>query len=108
MRDYAGITEIALPAFCTGLTPASPVVSGPGKVGTPVDIGGMRVETGDMIVADRDGVVVVPFDDIDQVIARLAKVTDMENALDQEVRDGLAIPESLLAAFSDDDIEIKE
>jgi len=108
MRDYAGIIDVGLPAFCTGLTPASPVVSGPGKVGTPVDIGGMRIETGDMIVADRDGVVVVPFDTIDHIIARLAKVTEMENALDQEVRDGLAVPEALLAAFGDDDIEIIE
>ncbi len=87
-RDYAGIVEVGLPFWCTGTTPNTPFRNGPGKVGLPIQIGGRQVESGDMIVADRDGVVVVPFDMIDSVIDTLAKVKEIENALDAKLRGG--------------------
>lgn len=90
MRDYAGIVSVGLPAWCTGLTPASPFSKGPGRVGDPVNIGGQQVATGDMIVADRDGVVVVPFNRIDEVIEKLAHVRRLEDELDARVAQGLA------------------
>ena len=101
VRDYAGIVDVDLPVWCTGLNPGSPFSKGPGSVGFPIQIGGQEVETGDMIVADRDGVVVVPFERIDAVIEMLAKVSELENELDAELRDGLKIPsaiEELLAS----------
>lgn len=88
VRDYEGIVAVGLPMWCTGLTPASPVSTGPGTVGLPVAIGGRTVATGDMIVADRDGVVVVPFEEIDKVIARLEEIKAMEVKLDAEVVNG--------------------
>jgi len=88
VRDYAGIVAVGLPLWCTGLNPASPFSNGPGTVGMPIHIGGRRVETGDMIVGDRDGVVVVPFARIDAVIARLEDIKKLEIALDAEVANG--------------------
>ncbi len=105
MRDYQGIVEVGLPSFCTGLTPASPVAAGPGVIGGAVDIGGLRVETGDMIVADRDGVVVVPFDTIDAVLLRLEHVAKLENDLDQEVRQGLKIPKAIEDFLDSDEVQ---
>ncbi|MEM7545808.1 MAG: RraA family protein [Pseudomonadota bacterium] len=101
MRDYAGVVAAGLPAWCAGLSPNSPVSNGPGRIGLPVQIGGAEVETGDMIVGDRDGVVVVPFEDIDRVIAQLAVVAQLETDLDAEVEAGLKVPgkiEELLAS----------
>ncbi|MGB3406420.1 MAG: RraA family protein, partial [Jannaschia sp.] len=49
-----------------------------------------RVETGDMIVADRDGVVVIPFALLDAVIIAVRKVAEAEHALDRDVEAGLA------------------
>lgn len=89
VRDYAGIVKAGIPVWCTGLTPASPYSKGPGRVGEPVNVGGQQVATGDMIVADRDGVVVVPFERVDAVIARLADVHRQEQELDARVSDGL-------------------
>lgn len=91
VRDYAGIVGIGLPCWATGLTPASPYSNGPGTVGLPIQIGGRQVETGDMIVADHDGVVVVPFARIDAVIEKLETVKALENALDAEVEKGLTM-----------------
>lgn len=92
VRDYDGIVPVGLPVWCTGLTPASPHMSGPGTVGFPIQIGGQEVETGDMIVADRDGVVVVPFERIDEVIDKLAHIAELEAALDAQVAKGLKVP----------------
>ncbi|SFI46088.1 RraA family protein [Jannaschia pohangensis] len=90
LRDLTGLRGIGLPAFCTGLTPGSPVARGPGTVGLPVRCGGQQVETGDMIVGDSDGIVVVPFARIDAVIAALRGVAEAELSLDAQVADGLA------------------
>ncbi|MSU90547.1 RraA family protein [Rhodobacteraceae bacterium 2CG4] len=87
-RDLAGIQAAGLPLFCTGLTPNSPVTSGPGAIGLPVLAGGLHVETGDIIVADEDGVVVVPFARIDGVLERVRQVMALEQALDARVAEG--------------------
>ena len=104
MRDLAGIMDVGLPSWCTGLNPNSPFGTGPGKVGLPVTLAGQRVETGDMIVADADGVVVVPFAQIDAVIARVAEVAELEHALDAEVAAGLAIPEDIRDLVEGDEV----
>ena len=93
MRDYKGLIEVGLPAWCTGLTPSSPFTKGPATVGLPINIGGQNVESGDIIVADMDGVVIVPHKKIDFVINRLSQVADLEYSLDAEVRRGLKIPD---------------
>ena len=96
-RDLEGILKVGMPLFCAGLNPNSPYCKGPGTVGLPIEIGGLRVESGDMIVADADGVVVVPFARIDEVIARVGEVAKLETALDAEVAAGLAIPDDVKA-----------
>ena len=105
MRDYAGIVEVGLPCWCTGLTPASPFTSGPASVGMPIQIGGLRVESGDMIVADRDGVVVVPFAQIEAVLSRIDAVRSAEEALDAELAGGLRYPEGVAALIEGDDVQ---
>ena len=104
MRDYAGLIEVGLPAWCTGLTPASPFTKGPATVGLPINIGGQRVESGDIIVADTDGVVVVPHRKIDLVIERLSHIADLEYSLDAEVRKGLKIPDPVKEMILEDNV----
>ena len=102
VRDFAGLAEVGLPVWCTGLNPATPFESGPGAVGHPVQLGGRSIATGDMIVADRDGVVVVPFAQIDAVIDRLATVRQLEAELDAKIRDGQGPPPAILELLKSD------
>ncbi|MFK7858177.1 MAG: RraA family protein [Granulosicoccus sp.] len=95
IRDYSGMVNVGLPTWCTGINPNSPVAQGPGSIGQAIQIGGREVETGDMIVADRDGVVVIPFEDIDRVLERLERVKILEAELDKEVAEGLKIPAAI-------------
>lgn len=96
VRDLAGLKQAGLPLWATGLTPNSPFSSGPGVVGFPLQIGGQQVSSGDMVVADSDGVVVVPFAQIDQVIDRLQTIERLERDRDQQVADGMKVPENVL------------
>ncbi|SMX51137.1 RraA family protein [Actibacterium lipolyticum] len=90
MRDYEGIAEVGLPAWCTGLNPNSPYSNGPGRVGFGAVVGGQTVNSGDIVVADVNGVVVVPFNRIEAVIAQLANVQAAEDALEAKVKSGAA------------------
>lgn len=104
IRDYAGMVEVGLPTWCSGINPNSPVAKGPGTVGQAIQIGGMEVETGDMIVADRDGVVVVPFERITQVLDRLDRIKQLEIELDKEVAEGLKIPTTIEELLDSDQV----
>ena len=105
VRDYDGLVAAGLPMWCTGLTPATPFSKGPGTVGFPIRIGGQEVETGDMIVADRDGVVVVPFERIDEVIAQLDEIRALETALDAKVAEGLKISPKIADLLASDAVK---
>ena len=89
VRDHEGIVPVGLPVVCAGLNPNSPYSKGPGKIGEPVLIGGVTIATGDVIVADRSGTVVVPYARIDPVIEAVRKVEALEEELDAKVADGL-------------------
>jgi len=93
VRDTPGIRAVALPCFAAGVTPNSPAKTGPGTVGLPVVVGGVAVGSGDIVVADEDGVVVVPFARISETIARLADVRAMEAELEAKVKAGLKKPD---------------
>ena len=107
VRDFSGIMEVGLPVWCTGLTPASPYSSGPGSVGFAVQIGGQEIETGDMIIADYDGVVIVPFEQIDEVLNTLEAVKLAEIDLDAKVANGLKIPEHVAELLASDKTSYK-
>ena len=105
VRDHEGILKVGLPVFCKGLNPNSPYAKGPGSVGFAVTIGARRVETGDMVVGDRDGVVVVPFDQIDRVIEAVGHIAEMENALDARIDAGLVCPPEILDLLAGDQVQ---
>ena len=92
VRDLPGIRMVGLPCYCIGVTPNSPARSGPGTVGFPITVAGHPVASGDVVVADQDGVVVVPQARLAEVIARLPAIRKAEGEMDQAVRDGLRLP----------------
>ncbi len=87
-RDRAGIVAAGLPMFAMGISPNSPVGTGPGQVGAPVVLGGVQVCSGDIVVGDADGVVVVPLAQADAVLVRLRVVQAAERTAEQAVKSG--------------------
>jgi 4-hydroxy-4-methyl-2-oxoglutarate aldolase len=101
-RDLAGILGVGLPVYCAGLTPNSPARNGPGTVGLPVVMGGVAIESGDVIVADNDGVVIVPRRQIGDVIGRLPAIRAAESGLEAKVKGGLEIPDFIQSILKSD------
>ena len=99
VRDTAGILSTRLPVYCAGVTPNSPSRNGPGEVGRPIVIGSVAVRSGDIVVADADGVVIVPQDEAEAVIEALQAVRQAESALEAKVRSGQGVPDFLQAVL---------
>ena len=57
-----------------------------------------------MIIADTDGVTVVPFDKIDEVISRINRIIEIENDMDAKVSNGLKISQSALDLIKSDKV----
>ena len=70
IRDYAAIRAQAMPVFAAGVTHRGPYKSGPGEINVPSAIDGMVIEPGDLVIGDDDGLLCVPFDELEAVLAR--------------------------------------
>jgi 4-hydroxy-4-methyl-2-oxoglutarate aldolase len=89
VRDTTGIAGVGIPCFAAGVTPNSPAKTGPGTVGLPIVVGGVAVESGDIVVGDQDGVVIVPRARIEDTLRHLEKVRTLEAGLEAKVKAGL-------------------
>jgi 4-hydroxy-4-methyl-2-oxoglutarate aldolase len=102
VRDLQGILGVGLPVYCAGVTANSPARNGPGTVGLPVVVGGVAIESGDLIVGDSDGIVVVRRSEVSAVIEKLAAVRAAEADLEAKVKAGLEVPEFIKAVLTSD------
>jgi len=87
-RDRAGIVAAGLPLFAMGISPNSPASTGPGQVGAPVVLGGVYVCSGDIVVGDADGVVVIALAHAEAVLVRLRAVQAAERTAEEAVKAG--------------------
>ncbi|WP_041528091.1 4-carboxy-4-hydroxy-2-oxoadipate aldolase/oxaloacetate decarboxylase [Paracoccus aminophilus] len=69
VRDAEAIIEMGFPVFSRGLSIKGTNKYQPGRVNVPVVCGGVLVNPGDIVVGDRDGVVAIPADRLDAVMA---------------------------------------
>jgi len=69
VRDAARLGELEIGIWARGVTPSGPYKDGPGEIGFPVACGGQVVMPGDLVMADDDGVVVVPREHAAEAIA---------------------------------------
>lgn len=88
VRDVEALTRVGLPVFAAGVTPNSCARNGPGTIGLPVTIGGKLVASGDVVVADADGVAVIERSRVAEVATRLETIRMLEQELDAKVRGG--------------------
>lgn len=58
VRDSLEIEEMGFPVFSVGTNPNGPTKNVAGRIGHPIHCGGVSVRSGDLVVADADGVFV--------------------------------------------------
>lgn len=76
LRDLDGVETLTMPVYAKGVTPQGPFKFGPGEVNTPIACGGQVVFPGDILVGDKDGIVVIHRQDAEEV----AKVAQEKKA----------------------------
>ena len=60
VRDKEGIKNLELPIYCTGTYPKRPGKADVGGINIPITIGNVKVHSGNLIMADSDGVIIIP------------------------------------------------
>lgn len=88
VRDLAGIEELGFPVFSCGTSPLKPGKELPGELRVSLDIQGVPIEMGDLVVADADGIVVVSARDSDDVLAEAAALETREEDLRRRIEAG--------------------
>jgi len=88
VRDVDEIRTIGLPVFSRAVTPNSAFPSGPGEVGLPLSLGDVAIDTGDVVLGDADGVVVVARDGLAEITRSLEEVAAKEAALHAQIESG--------------------
>ena len=85
-RDVDFILDLDFPVFCDLNTPADIVERWTyDRLGDPISIGTVTICSGDWLIADRDGVVVIPGDIAEQVVGETETVMSTES----EMRDAI-------------------
>lgn len=88
IRDLDTILEIDFPAFSRHVAPNAGEPKGHGEIGAEIVCGGVVVRTGDWVVGDESGVVVVPLEDAVEIANRALDVMERENRLRKEIKRG--------------------
>ncbi len=93
VRDLEGVLGTGLPVWCNGAA-APPSVAGLTFVGwgEPIGCGGVAVFPNDVVVADQDGVVLIPQALLDHVVAEGEEQERMEAWIVGEVNAGAVLP----------------
>lgn len=78
VRDADEIEALGFPVFCRGLCMKGTGKDPEGSLNEPITIGGVLIEPGDIIVGDRDGVLVVPQGMIEDAIEKSKAREDKE------------------------------
>ena len=96
-RDTELVLEQGFPVFCSFLTPSDIVERWiPDRYGEPVTIGEVTIRSGDYLIGDRDGVVIIPADLVAEVVARTEEVVATESEMRKALIGGMDPVEAYL------------
>ena len=89
-RDTDFILKLGFPVFCSFNTPSDIVGRWvPDRFGEPVTIGTVTISSGDWLLADRDGVVIIPGKIVEEVVTKTEQVLQTENKVRSAILGGM-------------------
>ena len=92
-RDVEEIRKLRFPVFSKGIVPNVGAIAGYGQVNVPIQCAGVAVSPGDMVVADGNGVVVVPLAEAADILARARQLLETEHLVQEKLKAGATIGE---------------
>jgi 4-hydroxy-4-methyl-2-oxoglutarate aldolase len=88
VRDSQTIIDMNFPVFCRGLSIKGTGKNQPGEINVPITIAGVTVHPGDIIVGDRDGLVVVAAHEVEAVLKLAQEREQKEIEYREKIRQG--------------------
>jgi 4-hydroxy-4-methyl-2-oxoglutarate aldolase len=89
-RDSAFIDKLGFPVFCSYFTPLDIVGKWAATAyGQAIEIGDVTIHSGDYVLADRDGVVIIPQALVEEVTAEAEEVLRKENLVRKAILQGV-------------------
>jgi 4-hydroxy-4-methyl-2-oxoglutarate aldolase len=95
VRDLVQIEARRFPVFHDGVAPRPAAKSQRGELGVAVSIAGVTIASGDLVVADIDGIAVVPRTLVDEVLAAVAELEHREAELVRAIESGTSTLDAL-------------
>ncbi|RJQ79242.1 RraA family protein [Pseudonocardiaceae bacterium YIM PH 21723] len=78
-RDMGYVTSCELPVYSRFVTPMAGTANRLGELQVPVTCGGVTVSPGEVLIADREGMIVLDPARVDPLIARAREIKDVED-----------------------------
>ncbi len=88
IRDYDDLVKMKFPIFSRYIVPNAGEPKGFGEIGAEITCGNQTVRTGDWIIGDDSGVVVVPQEIAQEIANRAHDVKEQENRIREEIKQG--------------------
>lgn len=91
IRDICELRAARLPIFTRFVTPAVGDKDGPGEINRAICCGGVPVHPGDYIIADDNGIVVVPQDMVYQAVENAEKKLEKDEKRRKQIEEGVLV-----------------
>jgi RraA family protein len=88
VRDSEEIAQGEFPLYAAGISHRGPYKDGPGEINVPIAIDGMVIHPGDLVVGDADGLLCVPYDSVEEVLAATRKKMEAEKQTLEDIAAG--------------------
>jgi len=88
IRDCGAIRRGSLPVYAAGVTHRGPYKDGPGEINTVIALDGMTITPGDLILGDEDGLLCVPYEQVDAIYAAATAKMEVEARMMAQIAAG--------------------
>jgi 4-hydroxy-4-methyl-2-oxoglutarate aldolase len=88
VRDIAALAARRFPAFARGISMRGTIKASAPSVGQPISFAGTPVEAGDLVVADDDGVLIIPAARVQATLVKAQARADKEAGIMERLREG--------------------
>ncbi|NPV44031.1 MAG: RraA family protein [Firmicutes bacterium] len=95
VRDGEEIKKLGFPVFARNVVGSGCDKDGPGEINCSISCGGVVVNPGDIIIASKEGIVVVPLADAEEVLAKTREIHRNEEKRIEEIKSGKIFKEEI-------------
>jgi regulator of RNase E activity RraA len=88
VRDVGYIRSHDFPVYAAGVTHRGPYKNGPGEINVPIALDGMPIAPGDLVVGDDDGLLCVPYEEVEAVYKLAHEKHEMETRTFKDIGKG--------------------